>query len=337
MFSPIHGGRESDVKYVDLSPNQDVSRNQAAMSDESFLKPLAAICFLLLLFLGCGTKDYYLLGRPQPLPGIGRESEIFDRGQLRVHWVAYYPDKRARLPAVLVNPDAAGYAEDMEGICFVLAQAGYLAAAVHYQRLENLKEKNAFACCKTFEEGTTAYKHLLTHPRVDPERVGLLGFSKGGTDSLLIAAMEPEVKAAVVYYPLTDFEEWLNLDRYTFPTRLRIRHLRKEIMKRQGASRWEEVLPDIRDASPINHVQTIHSPILLIHGEKDRTVPLAQAQRFFEALKAAGGNCELLVLPGAGHLFNFRDKEQGTLAWEWTVDFLDRHLKAENHLPGAER
>jgi len=281
-------------------------------------------------------KDYYLLHRPQPLPGIMRESGIFDRGQLRVHWVAYYPDKRIRLPGVLVHPDAAGFAEDMEGVCFALAQAGYFAAAVHYQRLDNPKEKNAFACCKSFEEGTTAYGHLLAHPRVDPERAGLLGFSKGGTHSLLITAVEPRVKAAVVYYPLTDFEEWLNAEKYSFPTSLRIRLMRGEVIKRRGASRWEEILSDIRDASPINHVRTIQSPILLIHGEKDRTVPVAQTQRFFQELRAAGGNCKLYLLPGAGHVFNFRNKSQGQVAWERTLQFLDRHLKGEHHLSGAE-
>jgi dienelactone hydrolase len=301
------------------------------------LQLLISICLFLSLCPGCTLKDYSLLHHPQPLPGVCREGEVFDRGQLRVHWVAYYPDKGTRLPAVLVHPDAAGFAQDMEGICFALAQHGYVAAAVHYQRLDNPKEKNAFACCKTFEEGTTAYEYLLTHPRVDRQRVGLLGFSKGGLHSLLISATDPGVKAVVAYYPLTDFEEWLNPDRYAFPARLRIRHLRREVMKRQGASCWEEVLPAVRDASPINHVQTIHSPVLLVHGEKDRTVPLSQAQRFLDALKAAGGDCELLVFPGAGHVFNFRDKEQGTLAWERTVEFLDRHLKAGNHLSGAEK
>ncbi|MDH7499724.1 MAG: dienelactone hydrolase family protein [candidate division NC10 bacterium] len=288
-----------------------------------------AICLLLLLCPGCALKNYNLLHSPQALPGMMRESGIFDRGQLRIHWIAYFPDKRYRLPGVLVHPDAAGFAEDMEGVCFSLAQAGYFAAAVHYQRLENLKEKNAFVCCKSFEEGKAAFIHLLAHPRVDPERAGLLGFSKGGTHSLLIAAAEPRVKAAVVYYPLTDFEEWLNVDRYPFPASLRVRFIRGQVIKKRGATRWEEVLSDIRDASPINHVTSIQSPILLIHGETDRTVPLADTQRFFEALRAAGGNCELYVLPEAGHVFNFKNKEQGRMAWERTLQFLDHHLKKE--------
>jgi len=107
---------------------------------------------------------------------------------------------------VLVHPDAGGLAGDMEGICFALAQAGYFAAAVHYQRVENLEKKNPLFPWKSPQEVTVALAHLREHPRVNPGRIGLLGFSKGAMLSLLIAAQE-DIQAVVAYYPLADFEE----------------------------------------------------------------------------------------------------------------------------------
>jgi hypothetical protein len=44
-------------------------------------------------------------------------------------------------------------------------------------------------------------------------------------------------------------------------------------------------------------------------------------------MQEAGGRCELFVVPGAGHVFNFLDEEQGKAAWEKTADFLAVHLK----------
>ena len=293
-------------------------------------------CLSLLVSIGCHPKDYNLLHPVQPSPGICREAEIFEWGPLRVHWIAYYPEGRDHLPAVLVHPDKDGLASDMEGTCLTLARRGYFAAAVHYQRLENLREENPLIPFKTFEEGMAGYRYLLGHPRVDPGRIGLLGFSKGGMHSLLIAAVEPTVKAVVAYYPLSDFEEWLDVSRYPFPRSLLIRGIRRHIVKDLGVSGWEEALAQLKTVSPINHVADIQAPVLLIHGEKDRKVPVRQSERLYRDLQAAGKSCELLIVPGAGHVFNFRDEEQGRMAWEKTLQFLDGQLKADVSEPSSE-
>jgi hypothetical protein len=52
-----------------------------------------------------------------------------------------------------------------------------------------------------------------------------------------------------------------------------------------------------------------------------------QAQRLCSNLNSAGKNCELLVIPKAGHVFNVVDAEQGRIAWEKTIQFLGGHLK----------
>jgi len=60
-------------------------------------------------------------------------------------------------------------------------------------------------------------------------------------------------------------------------------------------------------------------PVLLIHGEKDRTFPVEQARRLYGALKLVGKESELLIIPGAGHVFNFIDKDKGRFACEKTI------------------
>ena len=271
--------------------------------------------------------DYFLLHPLEPQPGILRESEIFDHGQLRVHWVAYYRNQENPLPAVLVHPDAGGLAEDMEGVCQALALQGYFSAAVHYQRLENLENKNPLFPWKSPQDVTVAIYHLKEHPRVDSNRVGLLGFSKGGVLSLLIASQDPGVKAVVPYYPLADFEEWFDIKKYSFPKSLWIRGARRYFMKELQASTWEEASKMLRVASPIHQVDRIRSPVLLIHGEKDRTAPLEQVQRLCQKFHPPEQECKLFIVPGAGHVFNFIDEDQGKIAWDKTMDFLDEFLQ----------
>ena len=231
------------------------------------------------------------------------------------------------MPAVLVHPDAGGLSGDMEGICLDLARQGYFAAAVHYQRLENLGKDNPLFSWKSPEDVTAAIRHLKGHPRVDTGRIGLLGYSKGGMLSLLVASQDPTVKAVVAYYPLADFEEWLDLSRYSFPKSLWIRGVRSYILKELQVSTWDEALEILRVASPIHHAQQIQAPVMLIHGEKDLTAPLEQVQHFCKKMQEAGRNCRLFVIPRAGHVFNFLNEEQGKEAWRKTMEFLNTHLK----------
>ena len=66
---------------------------------------------------------------------------------------------------------------------------------------------------------------------------------------------------------------------------------------------------------------TAASPVLLFHGDADRTVHMDQSVNYAEALNAAGGEAELVVWPGGNHAFlNYSDEQwftQETVALEW--------------------
>ncbi|MCC6393429.1 MAG: alpha/beta hydrolase [Bryobacterales bacterium] len=56
-----------------------------------------------------------------------------------------------------------------------------------------------------------------------------------------------------------------------------------------------------REASPVFHVTPDDPPFLLMHGDKDQSVPFAQSEEMEEALKAAGAPVKLIRVEGAGH------------------------------------
>jgi acetyl esterase/lipase len=58
---------------------------------------------------------------------------------------------------------------------------------------------------------------------------------------------------------------------------------------------------NFHSASPISYVAPDVPPVLLIHGDADRTVPVEQAIEFHAALQRVGGQSELKVYPGRGH------------------------------------
>ncbi len=77
-------------------------------------------------------------------------------------------------------------------------------------------------------------------------------------------------------------------------------------------------------ASPITQVTRTSAPFLIIHGDADEVVPVAQSELLADALKRAGVSCELMILKGAGHSGPpFTSKE---LRNKYNA-FLDKHLK----------
>src|SRR5207247_2461823 len=84
--------------------------------------------------------------------------------------------------------------------------------------------------------------------------------------------------------------------------------------------------PDrVKRANPITYVSKDDPPFLIVHGDKDDVVPVGQSRILHDALKAAGVDSTLVVVPGAGH-----GQGIGTPETLRQVEaFFDRHLKAK--------
>jgi acetyl esterase/lipase len=77
-------------------------------------------------------------------------------------------------------------------------------------------------------------------------------------------------------------------------------------------------------ANPIAYVSKASAPFLIVHGDADPLVPLAQSELLHDALKKAGVPVELITLKGAGHggaQFN------SATTTESVAKFLEKHLK----------
>jgi dipeptidyl aminopeptidase/acylaminoacyl peptidase len=55
--------------------------------------------------------------------------------------------------------------------------------------------------------------------------------------------------------------------------------------------------------SPLNHVMANNPPILIVHGACDAVVPVDESIIYYEALKKAGVDATLRIVPAGGHGF----------------------------------
>ncbi len=95
---------------------------------------------------------------------------------------------------------------------------------------------------------------------------------------------------------------------------------------RKGEENTEEYRI-FKEASPVTHVTPDDPPFLLIHGEKDDLVKMAQSEEMEAKLKAAGVPVKLLRIPGAGHGPNFPGAVNAPDYLGEMVRWLDTYLK----------
>ena len=124
-----------------------------------------------------------------------------------------YPAVKGKAPAVIVVHEGWGLNAQIRSVARRLAAEGYVAIVpdLYHGKVTDEPEQ-AQALSRTLEseavladlDATMAW--LTAQPRVQPGRVGVVGFGMGGTFALEYAIHEPSVRAAVMFYgaPITN-------------------------------------------------------------------------------------------------------------------------------------
>jgi len=81
----------------------------------------------------------------------------------------------------------------------------------------------------------------------------------------------------------------------------------------------------LESISPINKVDRIKAPLLLIHGENDPRVPVSEAEQMYEAIKSKGGVVEFLKFEDEGHSLSRSDNR--LTAYKKIAEFIDKYVK----------
>ena len=124
------------------------------------------------------------------------------------------------------------------------------------------------------------------------DKFGLWGHSMGGNIVLRVLTVSSDVKAAVLYAPLSG-EEVKNAELLANATS-------------DPTFRMEQtILPAISERiSPLYYYSNITSPIQLHHGTADAVIPVAWSEETCDAATAAGVQIECIYYPEERHIFS---------------------------------
>ena len=131
---------------------------------------------------------------------------------------------------------------------------------------------------------------LIAKGIADPDRLGILGASYGGYMTNWAITQTNRFKAASSAASVADLA-----DQYFLSDG-------GEVMAEYFKRPWEA-----RDSyfahSPLNFAGNVTTPLLIQHGERDLRVPIANAWKFYRALKAMGKTVEFDIYPNSSHLY----------------------------------
>ncbi len=143
-------------------------------------------------------------------------------------------------------------------------------------RLRNIPSRHDYEAA-----GTPAYDYVASRPEVDPKRVAVMGYSFGGYHAPRICAFDKRYAACVAFGAM----HWNVYDfvkghaptdpRQTSASTFQFRWV-------VGAPDNETALEWAKKFTLEGVAEKVQCPILILHGENDRVVPLAEAQKLYE-------------------------------------------------------
>jgi uncharacterized protein len=200
----------------------------------------------------------------------------------------------------------------------VLAQAGITSLRFDfYGSGESDGDFREVTLRSEISDARAAVEFFRKQRGIDPKRVGLLGISLGGLIAAVLSRAE-HARAIVLWSALAHTERLRTLAATSV----------KPVPGSQGAVEYDarEVSPHFLDdalkSDPLDSIARFKGPTLIIHPEKDESVPVFHAEDYYRA--AAAVKKELVIIPGADHVFT-------SVVWERqvigrTAEWFHEHL-----------
>ena len=149
---------------------------------------------------------------------------------------------------------------------------------------------------------------------LDPKKIAVMGGSYGGYLSMMAVTKAPDLWAGGV--PIVPFVNWFTEIENADPV------LQQSDLATMGDVAKNKALYE--DRSPINFIDQIKAPLLLLAGGHDPRCPKSETQQVVDAIKKRGGTVEYKIYENEGH--GFARVENQIDAYRRVADFLLAHV-----------
>ncbi len=159
---------------------------------------------------------------------------------------------------------------------------------------------------KDFQDDMAMVDYAIAQGLVDPDKLGVGGWSYGGISTDFIITQTTRFKAAISGAGAALFASLYGHDRYIRDYEFELGYPWKD------RAVWDRV-------SPFYKIENVTTPTLFMGGDIDWNVPILGGEQMYQALKSMGRETELVVYPGEYHEFkapsHLKDRLERYLAW----------------------
>jgi len=262
-----------------------------------------ALCAMALAVVGCASAPRSPASGPAS--GVAELSLLVPNGDHQIPIAVTMPTGGADAPAVVMlhgtgsNKDEAGNGYLM--LAPKLAAAGIAAVRVDFPGSgDSTASYEIYSNTMAISDAEAVAAYVARLDGIDGKRIGIMGWSQGGTDALLAAGSSKTWKSVL-----------------TWAGALVIGDMADEAMRAEAAAQgytwmkfeWREPLKlgkkwiDEADGMDVlSYAAKIKAPICSVHGTLDDTVPFSDSEK----VQAVAQNAKSRLVPieGADHTFN---------------------------------
>ena len=159
-----------------------------------------------------------------------------------------------------------------------------------------------------------ATKELVKLQLADPAKLFIKGGSSGGLTALMALVYSDSFAAATSYYGVADLE-MLAKDTHKFEL-----HYLDSLI-----GPYREMKKIYEERSPVENIDKISAPVLLLQGKDDKVVPPEQSEKIYLKLKEKNMPTQLILFDEEGHGFRKSSTIEACLEAEW--GFYKKFLK----------
>lgn len=249
------------------------------------------------------------------------------------------PDGKGPFPAVVMNHGHGGGRQEgggFEKLANALAKAGIVTIRMDFAGNGDSKAPwTDQSLSSMISDSNASLAHLLANYPVDPDRLGILGYSMGGRIALTIAqAADNPYKAVGLLAPSANPGKGLLL--LLAGSEAEYERLYAEAKTEKGYADYttqygqkQELslkwFDELLASSPLDGISAFKGPMLVVHGDKDVTIPPAEN----EAVVAAFPKASIVLVPEADHGYGFYSDQPGVTALVESsfADFFSANLR----------
>ena len=228
------------------------------------------------------------------------EKISYPAGDINIPGCLCLPPDQTDCAPVIIFHGSDGFKPNHEEVARKLAKAGIAGLALNW--FGGASERSHWDMIQA-NDILQAVSFLKQQPAVDSDRLGLIGFSRGGGLALIMGSLIHQTRAIVNYFGLTSWK--------------------------RGLEEFRQL--SLSQTDHLNFVSKIQCPVLSFHGDRDAVVSVEDTLNLDAICRRYGVHHQYILYPGVNHSFIWPgdkyDRKAHRDSWDKTLKFFKQNLE----------